>query len=143
MEFKKHRLNTRLSLKLEVVEEAYSLISKIDTVKNSFAITGKILPQTISRLTASVIVTSTGGHRIVLKVINYLIHKLKNILKKFIFYKMAHQSIIWESVKQKKEDGKVLPEVIGFCSENPSAYLSNTPDNKAEEIKFIVNEIVK
>ena len=57
MEFKKHRLNTRLSLKLEVVEEAYSLISKIDTVKNSFAITGKILPQTISRLTASVIVT--------------------------------------------------------------------------------------
>ena len=61
MEFKKHRLNTRLSLKPEVVEEAYSLISKIDTVKNSFAITGKILPQTISRLTASVIVTSTGA----------------------------------------------------------------------------------
>ena len=61
MEFKKHRLNTRLSLKPEVVEEVYSLISKIDTVKNSFAITGKILPQTISRLTASVIVTSTGA----------------------------------------------------------------------------------
>ena len=61
MEFKKHRLNTRLSLKPEVVEEAYSLISKIDTVKNSFAITGKILPQTISRLTASVIDTSTGA----------------------------------------------------------------------------------
>ena len=61
MEFKKHRLNTRLSLKPEVVEEAYSLISKIDTVKNSFAITGKILPQTISRLTAPVIVTSTGA----------------------------------------------------------------------------------
>ena len=61
MEFKKHRLNTRLSLKPGVVEEVYSLISKIDTVKNSFAITGKILPQTISRLTASVIVTSTGA----------------------------------------------------------------------------------
>ena len=61
MEFKKHRLDTRLSLKPEVVEEVYSLISKIDTVKNSFAITGKILPQTISRLTASVIVTSTGA----------------------------------------------------------------------------------
>ena len=28
MEFKKHRLNTRLSLKPEVVEEAYSLIIK-------------------------------------------------------------------------------------------------------------------
>jgi len=61
MEFKKHRLNARLSIKPEVVEEAYSLISQIDTVKNSFAITGKILPQTITRLTASVIVTSTGA----------------------------------------------------------------------------------
>lgn len=61
MDFKKFRLNTRLELKSEIIEEAYSLISQIDTVKNSFAITGKILPQTINRLTASVIVTSTGA----------------------------------------------------------------------------------
>jgi len=45
--------------------------------------------------------------------------------------------------KAKKEDGKALPEVIKFCSENLSAYLSNTLDKEAEEIKFIVNEITK
>ena len=61
MAFKNHRLNTRLNLKPKIVEEAYSLIAQIDTVKNSFAITGKILPQTISRLTSSVIITSTGA----------------------------------------------------------------------------------
>jgi len=61
MSLKKHRLNTRLNLQPKIVEEAYSLIAQIDTVKNSFAITGKILPQTISRLTASVIITSTGA----------------------------------------------------------------------------------
>lgn len=61
MTFKNHRLNTRLNLKPKIVEEAYSLIAQIDTVKNSFAITGKILPQTISRLTNSVIITSTGA----------------------------------------------------------------------------------
>lgn len=61
MHFKKSRLNTRLDLKPKIIEEVYSLISQIDTVKNSFAITGKILPQTVSRLTTSVIVTSTGA----------------------------------------------------------------------------------
>ena len=61
MTFKNHRLNTRLNLESKIIEEVYSLIAQIDTVKNSFAITGKILPQTISRLTNSVIITSTGA----------------------------------------------------------------------------------
>ncbi len=61
MNLKNFRLNTRLELKPKIIEQVYSLISQIDTVKNSFAITGNILPQTISRLTASVIVTSTAA----------------------------------------------------------------------------------
>ncbi|MBT5539981.1 MAG: Fic family protein, partial [Alphaproteobacteria bacterium] len=36
-------------------------IAEIDAVKNSWAITGKLLPQTIQRLTHSVIITSTGA----------------------------------------------------------------------------------
>ena len=61
MDFKNFRLNKRLDLKPEVIEEVYSLISQIDTVKNSFSLSDKILPQAIDRLTASVIVTSTGA----------------------------------------------------------------------------------
>ena len=61
MNLQKSRLNIRLNLQAEIVEEVYSLISQIDTVKNSFALTGKFLPQTIDRLTASVIITSTGA----------------------------------------------------------------------------------
>jgi Fic family protein len=55
------RIHKRLNLKSSVIEEVYSLISKIDGVKNSWHITGRLLPQTIERLTRSVIVTSTGA----------------------------------------------------------------------------------
>jgi Fic family protein len=61
MDLRKFRLNTRLELKANVVEEVYSIIAKIDAVKNSFTITDKFLPQAIERLTSSVIVTSTGA----------------------------------------------------------------------------------
>jgi Fic family protein len=59
--FETDRLTTRLSLKPEVIEEVFSIISEIDAVKNSWKIAGKLLPQTIERLTHSVIVTSTGA----------------------------------------------------------------------------------
>lgn len=58
---KKFRLNTRLDLKSDIVEKVYLQIAQIDAVKNSFLISNKFLPQTIDRLTASVIVTSTGA----------------------------------------------------------------------------------
>jgi Fic family protein len=61
MTFEKDRLTTRLNLKPEVIEEVFSIISEIDAVKNSWKIAGKLLPQTIERLTHSVIVTSTGA----------------------------------------------------------------------------------
>lgn len=61
MDWKKFRLSTRLNLKPEIVEEAYSIIAEIDSVKNSWKLTGKLLPQTIERLTQSVIITSTGA----------------------------------------------------------------------------------
>lgn len=61
MEWKNFRLTTRLNLKPDVVEEIYSIISEIDAVKNSWQLTGRLQPQTIERLTHSVIVTSTGA----------------------------------------------------------------------------------
>ncbi len=61
MEWQSFRLNVRLALKSDIIEEIYSILSEIDSVKNSWKITGKLLPQTIERLTHSVIVTSTGS----------------------------------------------------------------------------------
>ena len=55
------RIHKRLSLNPLIIEEVYTILSEIDGVKNSWQITGKLLPQTIERLTRSVIVTSTGS----------------------------------------------------------------------------------
>ncbi len=61
MDWSDFRLSNRLTLQPDIIEEIYALLSKIDAVKNSWTITGKLLPQTIERLTHSVIVTSTGA----------------------------------------------------------------------------------
>lgn len=55
------RLHRRLALSSSIVETVYALLSEIDGVKNSWHITGKLQPQTLERLTRSVIVTSTGA----------------------------------------------------------------------------------
>lgn len=55
------RIHKRLNLNPSIVEEVYAFLSHIDGVKNSWQIAGKLLPQTIERLTRSVIVTSTGS----------------------------------------------------------------------------------
>lgn len=55
------RLHKRLNLNPAIIEEIYSTIAIIDGVKNSWQITGRLLPQTIEKLTRSVIVTSTGA----------------------------------------------------------------------------------
>jgi hypothetical protein len=55
------RLHTRLTLPAGTLEEVYSLLSKIDAVKQSWSITGNLQPQIIERLTQSVIITSTGA----------------------------------------------------------------------------------
>ena len=56
-----YRVHKRLALKPSVVEEVYAVLSEIDAVRNSWRITGKLLPKTLERLTHSVIVTSTGS----------------------------------------------------------------------------------
>ncbi len=61
MRFEEDRLTARLNLKPSVIEQVFSIIAEIDAVKNSWKITSKILPQTLERLTHSVIVTSTGA----------------------------------------------------------------------------------
>jgi Fic family protein len=61
MDWQNFRIHKRLNLNPEVVEEVYAALSEVDGVKNSWQITGKLLPQTIERLTRSVIVTSTGS----------------------------------------------------------------------------------
>jgi Fic family protein len=61
MDWKEERLSKRLSFGAERTEELFALLSEIDAIKNAFRLTDKLLPQTISRLTQSVIVTSTGA----------------------------------------------------------------------------------
>jgi Fic family protein len=55
------RLNIRLKFSSDEMEQIYALIAEIDSVKKSWFLTGRILPQALERLTQSVIVTSTGS----------------------------------------------------------------------------------
>ncbi len=61
MDWQNFRLQQRLNLPNNIIEEVYSIIAEIDGVKNSWQITEKLLPQNLKRLTKSVIVTSTGA----------------------------------------------------------------------------------
>ena len=61
MNWQTERLQTRLSLPAESLEEVYALLAGIDAVKQSWRITGNLKPQIIQRLTQSVIITSTGA----------------------------------------------------------------------------------
>ena len=61
MDWREFRLSKRLELPGAAVESIYSKIAEIDAVKNTFQLTHTLLPQTIERLTQSVIVTSTGA----------------------------------------------------------------------------------
>ncbi len=87
MDWKAFRLTTRLNLQMEVVEEIYSIISEIDAVKNGWQLTGRLQPQSLERLTHSVIVTSTGssnrieGNRLSDSEVEALYRKLR--IKKF------------------------------------------------------------
>lgn len=87
MDWKNFRLTTRLNLKAEIVEEIYSIIAEIDAVKTGWQLTGRLQPQTIERLTHSVIVTSTGasnrieGNRLSDSDVEALYRKLR--IKKF------------------------------------------------------------
>lgn len=83
-----HRVHKRLQIPTDSLESVYSIISEIDGVKNSWQITGKLMPQTIDRLTRSVIVTSTGasnrieGNRLTDKEVEQLYKNLR--VKRFI-----------------------------------------------------------
>lgn len=61
MAWQDFRVHQRLKLDSSVIEDVYSTISEIDSVRQIWQITGKLLPQTIERLTRSVIITSTGA----------------------------------------------------------------------------------
>lgn len=61
MDLRDFRLSKRLQLPPDVTEKIYSAIAEIDAVKNTYTLTNRLLPQTIERLTQSVIVTSTGA----------------------------------------------------------------------------------
>lgn len=62
MNWKDFRANTRLNnLKTADIEKMYALIAEIDAVKKSWFLTQRLSPQTVARLTHSVIVTSTGA----------------------------------------------------------------------------------
>ncbi len=55
------RLSKRLNFSAARTEALYATLAEIDAIKNAIRITDKLLPQTIDRLTQSVIVTSTGA----------------------------------------------------------------------------------
>jgi Fic family protein len=61
MKWQEFRLSKRLLLSREATEAIYSMIAEIDAVKNTYVLANKLLPQTIERLTHSVIVTSSGA----------------------------------------------------------------------------------
>lgn len=61
MDWPNDRLSRRLTFSPEKAEAIYAALSEIDAIKNAFRLSGKLPPQTISRLTQSVIVTSTGA----------------------------------------------------------------------------------
>lgn len=58
---KLHRLSQRLQFPFEINNKIFKLISEIDALSREFQITEKLSPQTIKRLTKSVLVTSTGS----------------------------------------------------------------------------------
>jgi len=61
MDWANERLSRRLTFSPERTESLFSVLSGIDAIKTAFHLTGKLAPQTVTRLTHSVIVTSTGA----------------------------------------------------------------------------------
>jgi len=61
MSWEDFRVQKRLNLKTSVIEKVYAVIAEIDSARTSWRLTAKILPFTLSRLTTSVIVTSSGS----------------------------------------------------------------------------------
>ncbi|MBP6103494.1 MAG: Fic family protein [Gammaproteobacteria bacterium] len=61
MDWHNFRVHQRLELKTSIIEEVYGILASIDGVKNSWQIKDRLLPQTIERLTRSVVITSTGS----------------------------------------------------------------------------------
>ena len=61
MTWENFRVQKRLALNPNVLEEIYGFLATIDGVKNSWQLTARMHPQTIENLTRSVIVTSTGA----------------------------------------------------------------------------------
>lgn len=61
MDWQNDRLSRRLRFDADQTESLYRSLTEIDGIKNAFRLTDKLLPQTITRLTQSVIVTSAGA----------------------------------------------------------------------------------
>lgn len=61
MDFSTFRLSVRLDFPSPIIEKLYAMIAEIDAIKNTYRITNLLLPQTVERLTQSVIVTSAGA----------------------------------------------------------------------------------
>ena len=61
MDWRSFRLSKRLALQPQIIEEVDALLAGIDAVKSAWKVSGKLLPQSIQRLTHSVIVTLSGA----------------------------------------------------------------------------------
>lgn len=84
MDWRDDRLSRRLAFGPERTEELYALLAEIDAVKTAFRLTGRLAPQIVTRLTRSVIITSTGasnrieGNRLSDEEVEALHHDLRN-----------------------------------------------------------------
>ncbi|MFK5980733.1 MAG: hypothetical protein QM488_17810 [Rhizobiaceae bacterium] len=61
MDWKNEGLSKRLTFDPAQTEEVFTTLAEIDAIKTAFRLTGKLATQTITRLTQSVIITSTGA----------------------------------------------------------------------------------
>lgn len=61
MEWPSFRIHKRLHLNSAIIQLIYQTLAEIDGIKNSWLLTKQLLPQTIERLTRSMIVTSKGA----------------------------------------------------------------------------------
>lgn len=61
MDWETDRLSKRLTFSSERAEELFAVLAEIDGIKTAFRLAGRLAPQTITRLTQSVIITSTGA----------------------------------------------------------------------------------
>ena len=130
MAWQDFHIHKRLNLAPSLVEDAYTAIAEIDGVRNSWHIAGKLLPQTIERLTRSVIITSTGSSNRIEG------NRLTDIERDNIEYLLSDKQLtLWRwATKRKSEFGrKDAIDKLGFPARTVESIIKKLVDLKRLE----------